>query len=252
MAKQIRSLDFHLLRNAELLHILMRLVTAFNPITLARIIPLALAFKAAVEAFDALMRQIAGTVETRDMKSPARDRAVLLTDLFRAVDRGLHNTTDLTILSAANRIDLITRAYHDAGKKPQDEQTQLITELIKDLTSPDMKHCLPLLPSAATAVAQLDTANKEFERLYNERTRDAGKHDIGGTLRTRTEAETACRKVIRVINSSADYLEDGSLDTPIDAANAILTDAQHIINRLKGHRHENGLNVEVIPGEVNS
>ena len=237
--KQIIPFYFGHMRNADAAHTIGRISPVALAITLARVVPAALALKAALNTFEELMRQQSAYAATRGMKPLERERDALYTDLSRVVERNLSNP-DRATRDAADQLDIVLRRYGNPNRLPHDTQTQVIYELVTDLTSPAVLPHLNQLPSARVSTHQLSTINSDYDRLYNERMAEAEKHITGGTQQARETLDAACRDLLLIINSSAVYLADGSLDQPIDDINAILADAEHLIHRRAGQRHRDG------------
>ena len=227
------------MRNADVAHTLGRIVRVTDAITVARVLADALALRLAVEAFDLLLRQQTSSPITGDLKPLERERDSLITDLIRAVHRAMEST-DAAIRAAGNELNTTLKTYAHVREEPQDTQTKVVTEMLADLTSPDKTAFLSMILSAKIAAGQLDAANREFERLYDERMAEFEKHDLGGTQRARDAADAAYRTAMLTVNSCAVYLADGSLDQPIADINAILADAEHLVHRRAGQRHRDG------------
>ena len=135
--RQIIAFYYARMRNADAVQVYRRRLAVYLGITHARAAADISAFKAAYEAFEDIMRQLLGAVETKEMRPLDRERDGLLTDLSRVVNRSLESA-DAATLAAARHVKRVLNTYGKAADLRQNAETGIIGEILKDLGEPDM------------------------------------------------------------------------------------------------------------------
>ena len=214
-----------------------RLIPVFVPALDQK--PLRMALEDLVEkatVYSEALKQQRISVYTEDIQALERNRDRALTELFHDVANDLLST-DPSAREAAHRVDVILRTYGNPAHRPMDTQTNVVNDIITALTDPSMAIPLNKLTVTRALVVKLLTLNNHFSELFNQRIAEHDHREKGIVRRTRKELETALRLAIDKINAYLLLFDAPELAGLAAAANAILEEAAHLINRRAGQRH---------------
>jgi len=233
---KIQSLPYSQLANANLSGLARRLAFALNDFPKEEARPAIEAFAVKATEFHQSIRQITASPYSLDMKEmePERDRLIRLLKLM-VTDATKSRNDELK--DAANRINVVLRAYGNVAKMPIDQQTIVTQKLIRDLYANGNGTFLAKIPGASELVTQIENLNDDFGDLYNARINDRKEIEKGLTLRLQGELIKNLRKAVEVVNAAATLFPSEEIDDIIKSANAIINQAKiNFANRNKKPR----------------
>lgn len=168
--------------------------------------------KTALSDLDDALKPLRISADTQKLNEldARRDRALVG---LRAFLKSFSHFPDAAKTNAANKLKAELDKY---GKSPQTlplrEETALIQNALQDFAKPGNTAYVAEL-AADGWVAELQTANTEFETLYNSRTQETAAIEVGKTKVERQKTQEALSLFIQTIN--ARMLLDG--ETPYKA-----------------------------------
>jgi hypothetical protein len=183
-------------------------------------------FSVRTEEFIALIRQMVGSSHTRDMEALDADRDRLIGIADRTIAAGLRSTHPDVVISA-NHVDVIRRLYGNIAARQRNEQTQITTKLIRDLSTPEMEEHVERIPGLKAMLESIEELNNSFTTSLEERDAERAGVIIGGTLEARRIADALALEVANLINSTASLYQDPTLTEVINEANVVLNQARH-------------------------
>lgn len=154
---------------------------------------------ALLELDDALKPlRVSGDTQKLNELDARRDRALVGLNAFL---KSFSHFPDAAKTNAANKLKAELEKY---GKSPQTlplrEETAMIHNVLQDFAKPENAAFVTEL-GAATWIAELQTANTEFETLYNTRTRENAAIEVGKTKVERQKTQEALTFLIQTINA---------------------------------------------------
>lgn len=142
--------------------------------------------------------RISGDTQKLNELDGRRDRALVGLKVFL---KSFSHFPDAAKTSAANKLKAELEKY---GKSPQTlslrEETAMIHNVLQDFAKPENAALVTEL-GAATWITELQTANTEFETLYNSRTQETAAIEVGKTKETRQKTQDALSLLIQTINA---------------------------------------------------
>jgi len=222
---KIQHLPCSRLRNAALAGAARRLTFAFKPFPREEVRPAIEAFDAKATEFHENVRQITASAHSIDLKEmdPERDR---LTRLLARVVLNATKSRDNELRDAANRINVILRAYGRPAAMPINQQTIVTQKLLQNLYANENGAYLAKIPGAAEIVTQLEDLNDTFYNLYSERISGRVELEKGLTQRLRAELIKSLFTAVEAINATAIVFPSEEINDVIKAANAIIDQAK--------------------------
>ncbi len=142
--------------------------------------------------------RISGDTQKLNELDGRRDRALVG---LKAFLKSFSHFPDAAKTNAANKLKAELEKY---GKSPQTlslrEETAMIHNVLQDFAKPENAALVTEL-GAATWITELQTANTEFETLYNSRTQETAAIEVGKTKETRQKTQDALSLLIQTINA---------------------------------------------------
>ena len=222
---KIQNLSYSRLRNAVLSGVAKRLASALNGFPREEARPAIEAFDAKATEFHESIRQITASSYSLDLKEidPERDRLIRL--LNRMVGDATKSRND-ELKDAANRINVVLRAYGKPARMPIDQQTIVTQKLLRDLYANGNGAYLVKIPGAAEIVTQLEDLNDTFEDLYSARISSRVELEKALTQRLRDELIKSLLTAVEAVNATATLFPDEEINDVIKTANAIIDQAK--------------------------
>lgn len=195
--KSLRVLDFYQVLKDITLHLKKHKLNQPNLASRAT------ALQQALEELDLALKPLRGSAATEKLTALDHQRDQALVG-FSAQLRSFakHNKPELK--EAARQLQMTLEKY---GKKPQElplrEETAMITQFLQDMEKPENTAALALI-YADSWVEEMSDANTKFDDLYNSRTQEGAKMEVGAVKTARARAQKAFDDLVRGLNSHAD------------------------------------------------
>ena len=194
-----------------------RLNQPFRNIILEPVLSAVQGFQEKGAFYSDTLKQRRISVRTEDIQLLERNRDRSLTEVFHANANELLSTAQAT-REAAHQVDVILRDHGNPAHRPMDTQTNIVRDIIAEVTAADMAPYLAELPVVNAVVARLKTLNDEFSRLFTARIAEHDHREKGVVRRTRKELEAALRLLIDKINAYILLFGDEGLADIVAAA----------------------------------
>lgn len=239
--KKIDFLSIEKLRNDEAFGLLQRVLNLGTAILTQEVdVPILAAYKAAVDEFDAALKQ---DVKFKDTKTV--DLADALVDEiyrgFRLYIRGMQLHPDMAKRAEADSVLAIIDKYGDVVNLPYNQQYGALHNSMQELTAlpAEMQTSLGLTPW----LEGLTLAIAKFQSAREALTAEKGAYQAGLSKETRIAAEKAYRTFVKSVNVFAAAFGEANYATFIDQVNSMIADAKAVL-KSRATRAENQKNEE--------
>ena len=222
---KIKHLPCSRLRNATLAGVAKRLAFAFDGFPREGVRPVIEAFDAKATEYYASVRQIPASSYSIDLKEMNPERKRLIRLLSRVVI-GATKSRDSELRDAANRINVVLRAYGKPTTLPISQQTIVTQKILHDVYANGNGAYLAKIPGAVDIVTQLESINDEFNDIYSARISDRKEKEKGLTLHLKGELAKSLRTAVEAINVAAILFPSEEINDIIKTANAIIDQAK--------------------------
>lgn len=158
------------------------------------------AFKTAITSLDDALKPLRISVDTQKLNEldARRDRALIGINAFL---KSFAHYPDAAKTNASAKLKAEIDKY---GKAPQNlplrEETAMISNVLQDFAKPENAAFVSDL-GANSWITELQTANTEFETLYNSRTQETAAVEVGKTKAERQKTQEALTTLINTINA---------------------------------------------------
>lgn len=172
------------------------------------------ALQQAVEELDVALKPLRASAATEKLLSLDQQRDEALIG-FAGQVRSFRKHPKTDIREAARQLQLTLDKY---GKSPQElpfrEETAMISQFLQDMEQPENAAALEKI-FADTWLQEMTRANTEYDALYNSRTQEGAKVEVGAVRAARIKAQKAFEALARGLNSFAD-LNDSEEYKPLE------------------------------------
>lgn len=164
------------------------------------------ALQKAVDELDVVLKPLRSSAATEKLLAldHQRDQALIG---FAAQVRSFAKHHKPEIREAAQQLQMTLDKY---GKSPQElpfrEETAMLSQFLQDMEKPENAEALAKI-YAESWVQEMTYANTEYDALYNSRTQEGAKVEVGAVKAARAKAQKAFDELVRGLNSYADLNE---------------------------------------------
>lgn len=225
--KSIEGLAIERLRNDEAFGLLQRIQNLGTALLTQEVdAPILAAYKAAVDNFDAALKQ---DVKFKDTKAVEAADA-LVDEIYRGLKlfaRGMQLHPDMAKRAEAEDVMFIIDKYGDLIDLPYNQQYGALHNSMQELIAlpAELQTSLGLAPW----LEGLTLAIAKFQSAREAQTSAKGDYQVGLVKESRIEAEKAYRTFVRSINAFAIAFGEANYTTFINQVNAMIADAKALL-----------------------
>jgi len=158
-------------------------------------------YKSLYNLVDEALKKIFKSDFTHLMNEVDKKRDKLFAGIYLII-KGHLNTWDQGNLESARKLKIIFDTYGNLSKKPRDEQSSSIYNLIQDLRTPENHGHVASL-NLVTWVNTLDGRNKEYIRLKDERYSEESRRTDVNLFEARIAADEKYYEAVKLVNAFA-------------------------------------------------
>lgn len=196
------------LRILDFFQVLKNITTHVKKYTLAqpKLAARAATLQQAVDELDIALKPLRASAATEKLLQldHQRDQALIG---FAAQVRSFVKHHKPEFRETARQLQMTLDKY---GKSPQElpfrEETAMLSQFLQDLEKPENAEALAKI-YAESWVEEMTDANTEYDALYNSRTQEGAKVEVGAVKTARAKAQKAFDELVRGLNSYADLNE---------------------------------------------
>jgi hypothetical protein len=193
------------------------------------------AYRQAFRKENAIYMRYTNKFNTRRIKETHKQRRMAYMALKRTIEAGAYSILP-PVKEAAETLMLILDNYSGIYRAPMTEASALITNMIKDMKSPQYAAAIALVAGTENTIGLLEQQNQIFIELYAERSsNEEDMRNEGRLFDARLQTDRAFALFVELVN--AFYRANEMMHPKKPEVSAVLGDVIHHVNALI-HRYE--------------
>ena len=185
---------------------------------------------------DTVLKKIVKSAFTADIQEADRYRDEIFSGMADANRTALKHYNE-AVRQAAKKLKIVFDTYGNIARKPLDEETSAIYNILQDLN--EKYHAEAIAAGLTGWMSELQNANAQFQNLMTARYDEATAKTALKLKEVRVQVDEAYRKITERINAAIIIEGAGSYAEFVNSLNTIIKRYADIMAQQKGKRSKN-------------